>query len=537
VCTLAPLFSSALDLLQDRLDEIVEDVMSELAEAIPSFARMSLEQDSKLREIARMACKALFRLLGEGSIDSEDIKWGDFQGLELGDILRSFQVGGEVAWRWIKRVWEEAKYPPEQMLRAAELLWQFYFFAADSAACEFIKQRQGFVNDFNNLLDHVRSVKSRAELLPLIARGACSVLGYRRAVFFIFEGDMLTPVSAADVKDPNWEEKILGKKRKYPISPMAGTLEARAFYEPSVKVSRAGDGDSIAFIQPYEGNSFALVPINPPGISRGLLYVEAEAWGGGIRERDLEFLCTYADAVGMTLENLRLYREIEARRKVMDHLMSRVNTAHEEERARIARELHDSVAQSLLKIIYSAGFALDFLREDPRLAVEEIDEVQQRAKDCLRELRAIMSNLRPTSLDILGLKETIFRYAEQFEEEYAISTTVDLNGLDSIPPSIELSVFRILQEELTNVRKHSNANAVNIKTELSRDELLLTVEDDGVGFDPHMLAAEQESGKQLGLMAIRERAELLGGDMKIDSVPGMGTRITVSIPMITGEED
>jgi two-component system sensor histidine kinase DegS len=114
---------------------------------------------------------------------------------------------------------------------------------------------------------------------------------------------------------------------------------------------------------------------------------------------------------------------------------------------------------------------------------------------------------------------------------------VDLNGLDSIPPSIELSVFRILQEELTNVRKHSNANAVNIKTELSRDELLLTVEDDGVGFDPHMLAAEQESGKQLGLMAIRERAELLGGDMKIDSVPGMGTRITVSIPMITGEED
>jgi signal transduction histidine kinase len=236
----------------------------------------------------------------------------------------------------------------------------------------------------------------------------------------------------------------------------------------------------------------------------------------------------------MALENTRLYREVGAKRKVMDHLMSRVNTAHEEERARIARELHDSVAQSLLKIIYAAGFALDFLKEDPRLAVDEIEEVQQRAKDCLRELREIMANLRPTSLDILGLRETITRYAEQFEEEYAISTTVDLKGLESIPASVELTIFRILQEELTNVRKHSNAESVNIRTETSQGDLILTVEDDGIGFDPHMLAAEQESGEHLGIMAMRERVELLGGELAINSLPGMGTRITVRIPTITG---
>ena len=220
----------------------------------------------------------------------------------------------------------------------------------------------------------------------------------------------------------------------------------------------------------------------------------------------------------------------------MDHLMSRVNSAHEEERARIARELHDSVAQSLLKIIYAAGFAMDFLKEDPQLAVEEIDEVRQRAKDCLRELRAIMANLRPTSLDILGLKETILRYAEQFEEESGISTIVDLEGLEHIPSSVELTVFRILQEELTNVGKHSNARSVRIKTETSERDLILTVEDDGVGFDSRRVAAEQESGKHLGLMAIRERAELLGGNLEIVSVPGMGTRVTVRLPVVSGGE-
>lgn len=536
VHTLATLFSSALEGLQDRLDDIVEEITRNVLEAVPSFARMPAEFHSTLREICRRVCKTLFRLLGEGEPAMDHIEWGDLQGLELGDMLRAFQVGSEVAWRWIKKAWDEAGYPPEDTVRAAELLWLYHFYATNSVADAFVKERQGAMNDFNVLLNRVRVIQDGDELIRLIADGACADLGYRRAVFFLFEQDMLTPLSAKDRRHPAWGEKILEEKRKYPISPLADTLVARALYGPSIKVARAEKGETIAFLSPGEGTHFALIPVNPSGSVRGLLYIEAEAWGGVIRDRDLEILSTYADTVGMALENLRLYREVEAKRKIMDQLMSRVNTAHEGERARIARELHDSVAQSLLKIIYSAGFALDFLKEDPSLAVDEIDEVQQRAKDCLRELRAIMSNLRPTSLDILGLKETMHRYAEQFEEEYAISTTVDLKGLDSIPPSVELTVFRILQEELTNVRKHSNAGSVKIVSETSLGDLILTVEDDGVGFNPRMLAAEQESGKHLGLMAIRERAELLGGDLTISSVPGMGTRITVRLPMISEGE-
>jgi signal transduction histidine kinase len=196
--------------------------------------------------------------------------------------------------------------------------------------------------------------------------------------------------------------------------------------------------------------------------------------------------------------------------------------------------LHDSVAQTLLKIIYAGGFALDFLKEDPHLAVDEIEEVQLRAKECMRDLREIMANLRPTSLDILGLKETIMRYAEQFEEEYAINTSLDLRGLESISPSAELTVFRILQEELTNVGKHSNATSVKIRSEASQGDFILSVEDDGVGFDPSLLAAEQESGEHLGLMALRERAELLGGRLAIDTMQGIGTRITVRLPIVSG---
>ena len=528
------MYSEALDLLQDRLDDIVDEIVQRLLNTIPSFMRMPVEFHARLHKIGRNACNTLFRQLGEGQVSVSEFDWIDIQGFELVDVLRAFQVGSEVAWRWVKWAWKEVGYSSEDMVKAAEVVWETYFRAANAIARDYMVQRQRAVKEFNSFLNYIRGIQDRKVLLQQIVDGACDVLAYGRVAFFLFENDILIPLAVKDSGDPSWGEDILDERKQYPISPMSGSLEAQALYATTIKAARAEGNECIAFISPRPGASYALVPVNPAGSPRGLLYVETAGPGPSIGERDLEILTSYADTVGMALENTRLYREVIAKRKVMDHLMSRVNTAHEEERARIARELHDSVAQSILKIIYAAGFALDFLKEDPRLAVEEVEEVQQRAKDCLRELREIMANLRPTSLDILGLKETIFRYAEQFEEEYAISTSVDLRGLDSIPPSVELAIFRILQEELVNVRKHSNAESVKIKSETFQGDLILTVEDDGVGFDPEILAAEQESGEHLGLMAMRERAELLGGELAIDSVPGMGTRITIKIPMISG---
>jgi signal transduction histidine kinase len=530
------MFSDALELLRDHLDEIVEEIVRHILNEIPSFMRMPADLHDRLRKAGRRACITLFRQLENGRVRIDSIDDIDYQGLELVDVLRSFQMGSEIAWKWIKLSWEEAGYSNADLVKAAEIVWQTFFRASNTIARDFMRQRQQAIKEFNGLLNRIRTIQEQEALVEQMVDGACDILGYRRATFFLFEHEMLIPQKARDRLDPTWGERMMKEKRQYLISPMSGSIEARALYGATTEMARAEKGERVIFIVPQEGAGYALIPVNPAGSPRGLLYVETVAPGPVIGERDMEILNSYADTIGMALESTRLYREVAAKRKVMDSLMSRVNTAHEEERARIARELHDSVAQSLLKIIYAAGFALDFLKEDPRLVVDEIDEVQQRAKDCLRELREIMANLRPTSLDILGLKETIYRYAEQFEEEYAISTSVDLRGLESIPTSVELAIFRILQEELANIRKHSNAESISIKSQTSQGDLILTVEDDGIGFDPEMLAAEQESGEHLGIMAIRERAELLGGELTIDSVPGMGTRITVRIPMISGEE-
>ncbi|MBC7229967.1 MAG: GAF domain-containing sensor histidine kinase [Actinobacteria bacterium] len=528
-------FTEGIAYLREHLDDIVEEIVGRVLNTIPSFMRMPPDFAAQLRVLARRACQTLLRQVEEERVtfDRLEVEFRDF---ELVDMLRAFQVGSEIAWKWIKTAWDEAGYPPEDKLRAAEIVWDSYFRAANTLARDYVRERQEKVKEYNRFLDRVRVTQDRRALLRLVVEGACDVLGYRRAVVFLFEHDLLIPQSARDRMEPFWGERILEERRQYPLTPMSNSPEARAIFGAHIIAERAREGDRIAFLTPEPGALYFLVPLNTTGTPRGLLYLEGDARGGGLGEREMETLASYAETVSMALENTQLYREVMAKRRVMDHLMARVNTAHEEERARIARELHDSVAQSLLKIIYAAGFALDFIKEDPQLAVDEIEEVQQRAKDCLRELREIMANLRPTSLDILGLKETIQRYAEQFEEEYAISTSVDLKGLESIPTAAELPIFRILQEQLTNVRKHSRASTVRIRTEASGGDLILTVEDDGVGFDPEMLEEEQESGEHLGLMAMRERAELLGGQLIINSLPGMGTRITVKIPMITGRE-
>ncbi len=525
--------SAALDLIKGNLDEIVDEITAILIDSIPAFANRPPGFNARVREISRTACESVLLQLDRGKVAVDSLDWGNLQVFELADILRAFRVGSEVAWRWIRKVWEGAGYTAEEYLRASELIWEFYFRAADSVAQNYLDQRQKSVKEFNLLLNRIRVIPDREELMRQISDGACDRLGYRRCLIFLYERDMLLPGSARDREDEAWGRKIMKEGRRFPLSPMAKGQEARAFYERTMQWGRGQEGTNIAFVSPLRGSEFLLVPVNPTGSPKGLLYIEADP-GMIITDRDREIMNTYADTIGMALENTRLYREVQAKRRVMDHLMARVNTAHEEERARIARELHDSVAQTLLKIIYAGGFALDFLKEDPRLAVDEIEEVQLRAKECMRDLREIMANLRPTSLDILGLKETIFRYAEQFEEEYAISTSLELRGLESISPSAELTVFRILQEELTNAGKHSNATSVKIKSEVSQGDFILSVEDDGVGFDPKMLAAEQESGEHLGLMALRERAELLGGHLDIDTITGVGTRITVRLPILSG---
>lgn len=212
--------------------------------------------------------------------------------------------------------------------------------------------------------------------------------------------------------------------------------------------------------------------------------------------------------------------------------------AQEEERQRVARDIHDGPAQMLSNVVLKAEICERLIDVDLDQARSELQNLKKIVRDSLQDVRKIIYNLRPMSLDDLGLIPTLQRYILTFQEESGISVSFITKGSEpELKSVISLTVFRIVQEALSNVAKHARANNAVMQLEFLEKNLKLYVYDDGIGFDTAKLNDRNEDiTSGFGLVSMRERVELLGGDMRISSEPGKGTRLNIIIPFTQEEE-
>lgn len=212
--------------------------------------------------------------------------------------------------------------------------------------------------------------------------------------------------------------------------------------------------------------------------------------------------------------------------------------AQEEERQRVARDIHDGPAQLLSNVVLKAEICERMIDVDLDKAREELRNLKKSVRDSLQDVRKIIYNLRPMSLDDLGLIPTLQRYVLTFQEETGIAVLFQTRGTQpELKAVISLTVFRIVQEAMNNVAKHAKASNISIHIEFLAEELKLFVIDDGQGFDTERLKERNEDiSSGFGLVSMRERVELLGGDMLISSEPGKGTRLNISIPFTQDKE-
>lgn len=234
---------------------------------------------------------------------------------------------------------------------------------------------------------------------------------------------------------------------------------------------------------------------------------------------------------GRLEDRLRRGRDREARHAAeLQHLSSRLVQAQEEERRNIARELHDEVGQVLSAIAVEAQRA-EIALERPPDAGRALAEVQQLTDGALRTVRDLSQLLRPAMLDDLGLAAAVDWLLRGFARRHAVQVEVVQRGMAArLPAEVEVAAFRIVQEAVTNVARHAGATRCTVRLAAESARLLVEVEDDGVGFDPDVeTGAEQRPG--LGLVGMRERAAGLGGSVIVDSGPGRGTRVSVSLPL------
>lgn len=226
------------------------------------------------------------------------------------------------------------------------------------------------------------------------------------------------------------------------------------------------------------------------------------------------------------LDEIRRERE-QLRRKLLEGVIH----AQEEERRRIARELHDSTSQSLtsLKVYLSAlENSCECLVSSPQY--HNITKVLDQTLD---EVHNLALQLRPAVLDDLGLSAALERYLEDWRNQHKITTDYTIHtGDQRLPAAVETAVYRIVQESLTNIIRHAEAQSVSVLVERRQNDVIAVVEDDGIGFDRSHIIPDN----CLGLLGIRERTEILGGILAIEAEPNKGTSLFIRIPICAGDE-
>lgn len=206
----------------------------------------------------------------------------------------------------------------------------------------------------------------------------------------------------------------------------------------------------------------------------------------------------------------------------------RIIQAQEEERKRVAREIHDGPAQSMANVVLRTELVEKvFIHEGIEKAREELNEIKGMIRESLTDVRRIIFNLRPMALDDLGLVPTLKRYIEELSKKNHTDFEFKTFGKENrLPPAMEVALFRLVQESLNNVIKHAKATDVQLKLEFQRDRIFLIVSDNGIGFD-----MKQKTREGFGILGMKERIKLLEGQIVIQSAPGKGTKLFLSIPL------
>jgi len=275
-----------------------------------------------------------------------------------------------------------------------------------------------------------------------------------------------------------------------------------------------------------------LCPIRSKGNLIGILALGEKESLSPYSDEEADLLMTMANEAAVAVENARMLDTLKSQQLQVEQLLAQVVLAQEEERNRISIDLHDTVAQWLV----ATSYGIQTFRES--LSTKEVDKARRELGDMesiiaksLKELRRVVVGLRPPALEELGLTHALRQSLEDLKDE-GMDCKFSQEGMPvRLPSSMEIGVYRVVQEALTNIRKHANATKVKLCLKYQQDKLLVQVCDDGQGFNLSQTLASAISVGHLGLLGMKQRAEMLGGNIKIETSEGKGTTIILSLPI------
>jgi PAS domain S-box-containing protein len=376
--------------------------------------------------------------------------------------------------------------------------------------------------ELSALLEISRNVAATLDLktlLGLILDQIKTLIDYSGATIFSIQGPEF---QILDYRGPIPPEQLA--RLRFPIADAVANMEVVRTRAPVIIDDVRGDTPLARAFQETSGSrmkttfgyirSWLGVPLLVKKHVVGILTLDHDQ-PGHYTPRQADLALTIANQAAIAIENARLFEQAQTLAVVM-------------ERQRLARELHDSVSQALYGIALGARTARTLLERDPGAAAEPIDYVLTLANAGMAEMRALLFELRPDSLEAEGLVVALDKQAEALRARHQITVRADLGDEPDLPLEIKDALYRVAQESLHNIVKHARAGRVELRLVAPTPDapfVTLDIRDDGVGFD-----TSDEFPGHLGLQSMRERAARLGGTLMIDSAPGAGTLTRVRIP-------
>jgi signal transduction histidine kinase len=374
------------------------------------------------------------------------------------------------------------------------------------------RRRAEQLRAINEVSRRISAILSLDELLPYVASSLQETFEYYNVNIFTVDdinGDLVLKAGAGGYRETVPEGLVL-----HPNEGIVGSAAGSG--EPLNIGDVSREPRYIASEELPDTRSELAVPIKIGTEVLGVLDLQSTDTGA-FDEIDVFTAQTLADQLAVAIENARLYRETR-------------DIAVLEERNRLAREIHDTLAQGFTGIVLQLEAAEQALDDDPSRAQEHLDKARSLARESLNEARRSVWALRPQALEQHALAATLRRQIEEFTRDTGVSAEFDTEGEErELPADIEDTLLRIFQESLTNIKRHAGAGRVVARLVYRDKTAGLIIEDNGSGFDTSV----SKEGR-FGLISMRERAKLIGGSIEIRSEKGKGTHIEVTVPVDGG---
>lgn len=521
--------------IRDVIEEHKHLILDEMTHRLKDLPSSPYQEFLLLTEFGRHRLATWVDLI-IGALDGDDERFLEdqeeagyqraIQGFQMAHVSLAYHVFLESCLAVTKEMLPSDRLDGSRVIEELGRLTKLCFRGNSAVAASFLRTREELISEkvavLQNLLDFTRQVITSIEIQPivdLVADHMSSV--FDTSVFVTVHRRGHTYLSHSD-----------GPAN---IDPMVTTAVKRSWEDVSLYFFDE-NGNRCADVDRFRTKRLVTAPIGAQGRVHGALALVNWDTGMDFTHKELDLLLQFVYILAMALENAFMVQEIEQSHGELRLLTGKLITIKEEQRKVLAADIHDTVAQALAGIGYKIQYCSEMARTKPDLVNAELEILTQAVNKAIKQCREVISNLRPDLIDTIGMVPALRKLFENYTRETGIKVSALLPEVMDVPGDKSICLYRVAQEALRNVLRHSGSETVRVSLTDNEGMAVMEVSDDGKGFDFSAQPPWIKDPAKVGLLYMRQRIESVGGTILVETSPNKGCSLTVRIPLKNQED-